>query len=128
MSWNRLGVDTCYYAQKLTQNVSQLSYVMDTAKYQHCTPCRSELGLVGGNNVTKVTGNLVDLESHLFNIDKELSRCASTRYLPGEMHGKAVHKTVCYREIDTTPKHLKHCQFFTYPATQNAPPMDLSKC
>jgi hypothetical protein len=128
MSWTRSFTDGCAYAQRLTENVSSLSYVMDTAKYEHCRQCRSELGLVGGNNVSKATGNLVDLESNLFGIDRESSHCASMRYLPGEIHGKSAYKTVCYKDIDPTPKHLHHCQFFSYPGVPQPPALDVSKC
>jgi hypothetical protein len=128
MSWNRLGSDHCYYAQRLTQNVSELGYVLDTAPYQHCRGCRFELGLVGGNNVSKIEGNLVDLESNLFGIDRESSRCAQARYLPGEVHGKSTYKPVCYKDINTTPKHLNKCQMFSYPGVPQPPPMDLYKC
>lgn len=128
MSWNRVEYDVCSYSQRLTQNVTQLGYVLDPLKYQHCTPCRSELGLVGGNNVTKVSGNLVDLESNLFGIDREQSKCAAQKYLPGELIGKKQYKTTCYKEIDDKPKHLRHCQFFPYGPVQNAPALNLSSC
>ena len=130
MSWTRLNIDSCEYAQKLTENVSSLSYVMDPMKYQTCAKnsCRNELGLVGGNNVSKITSSLVDLESNLFGIDREASRCPTARYLPGELHGKSLFKPVCYKEIDDTKKHLNHCMFFSYPGVPKSPPMDLSKC
>lgn len=128
MSWTKFGSDQCYYAQRLTQNVSQLTYVMDPLKYQHCTPCRNEFGLVGGNNVSKASGSLVDLESTLIGIDREASRCATAKYLPGEVHGKATFKPVCYKDINTTPMHLNHCQFASFPHVQNAPALNLSKC
>ena len=128
MSFNRVKYDECSYSQDLTGNVSYLAYTLEPIKYKHCTPCRSELGLVGGNNVSQVTGNLVDLESNLFGIDREASRCAESRYLPGELHGKKQFKTSCYKEIDPTPKHLKHCQYFPFGVINNAGPMNLSKC
>lgn len=128
MSWNRLGVDYCTYAQKLTQNVSQLGYVLDPIRYEHCNKCRTELGWVGGNNVSKIKGNLVDLESNLFGIDREGSRCASMKFLPGETRGKSLNKPVCYTNIDVNKDHLNHCQPFTYPAIPNAPKLQLAKC
>lgn len=129
MSFSRVKYDTCSYSQDLNLNVSYLSYNLETFKYYHCTPCRSELGLVGGNNVSKISGNLVDLESNLFGIDREQSRCAAMKFLPGEqLHGKKKYKTVCYKDIDEKPKHLKHCQFFSYKPTQETPPLNLAKC
>ena len=128
MSFNRVKYDVCSYSQDLVGNMSYLSYTLDPLKYQHCSPCRSELGLVGGNNVSKVTGNLVDLESNLFGIDREQSKCAAMKYLPGELKGKKLFKPVCYKGIDPTPKHLKHCMFVNYGSVGNLGGMDLSKC
>jgi hypothetical protein len=128
MSFSRVKYDSCSYSQNLTENVSYMSYTLDPLKFKHCTPCRSSLGIVSGNDVSKANGNLVDLESNLFGIDREVSQCAAMRYLPGELHGKKLYKTTCYKEIDPTPKHLKSCQFFDVLGAQNAPAMDLSKC
>jgi len=128
MSWTRIYNDQCSYAQKITENVTELSYVLDPMKYQHCTPCRVELGLTGGNNVSKVNGNLVDLESNLFGIDREGSKCSSMKFLPGEAHGKSLYKPACYKDIDTSKKHLQHCQMFGYPSVPTSPPMNISNC
>ena len=128
MSWNRLGIDQCSYAQKLTQNVSQLGYVLDPMKYENCNKCRAELGWVGGNNVSKVKGNLVDLESNLFGIDREGSRCAAMKLLPGEVRGKSLYKETSYKDIDISKDHLNHCQPVTYPAVANSPLLSINKC
>jgi hypothetical protein len=127
MSFSRVKYDNCTYSQNLTQNVSYLSYTLDPMKYQHCTQCRNQLGFVG-NEVSKISGNLVDLESNLFGIDRELSKCAQMKFLPGELHGKKLYKTTCYKEIDARPKHLNQCQFWGYPGVPTPPPADLSKC
>lgn len=128
MSFSRISYDTCSYAQELNQNVSYLSYTLDTVKYQHCSPCRAEM-MVGGNNVSKIDGNLVDLESNLFGIDREASQCSAFKYLPGEAVGKKQFKTTCYKPLPVQPtKHLKTCQFYPIQSTLNAPQMDLFKC
>jgi hypothetical protein len=128
MSYSRISYDTCTYSQKLNENVSQIGYVLDPLKYKHCSPCRFELGLVGGNNVSNISGNIVDLESNLFGIDREASKCSALKYLPGEYKSKGIFKTTCHKAIDTTPQHLNKCQMFSYPAVQAPPPMNLYKC
>lgn len=128
MAWTRIYNDQCTYAQKLTQNTTELSYVLDKQKYQHCSGCRFELGLIGGNNVSKIKGNIVDLESNLFGIDREGSRCSSMKYLPGDEKGKSLYKPVCYEKIDMDKKHLKNCQMFGYEQVHNSPPLNLAKC
>ena len=42
-----------------------LNYALYDGKYYNSSKCRMELGLVGGNNVSLYSGNLVDLESNL---------------------------------------------------------------
>jgi hypothetical protein len=128
MSWTKLGNDHCYIAQKNTQNVSELDYLLNPIKYENCKGCMSSKGLVGGNNVSKIKGNLVDLENELWNINKELSRCPQARHLPGELHGKRIYKTTCHRKINDSKLHLKNCQFFPYPEIPMPPPMNIFKC
>jgi hypothetical protein len=35
---------------------------------------------------------------------------------------------VCYKNIDTSKDHLKHCQAVDYPSIPNAPKYQFSKC
>ncbi len=124
MSFTRLQYDSCEYKQELSDNVTVLGYVLDPLKYSHTTPCRSELGLVGGNNVSQVKGNLVDLENELLGINRGNSRCAATRYLPrndGMVQGKDLYKDTKFPVVDTTPLHLKSCQFFELPRVPQVP-------
>ena len=65
MSSNRLIYDTCAYKAEITQSSNTLNYVLDPMKYENCKKCRMELGIVGGNEVSQIKGNLVDLENDL---------------------------------------------------------------
>ena len=62
---NELIYDNCEYNTKLSESVGPLEYMLDPMQYENCNKCRIELGIVGGNNVSHVKGNLVDLESDL---------------------------------------------------------------
>lgn len=131
MSFTRLQYDTCTYKQELGDNVSMLSYLMDPIKYNHCTQCRSELGLVGGNNVSQSKGNLVDLENDLFGINRGQSRCALTRFIPradGKVQGKDLYKDTKFPLVETDPRHLPSCQFFKLPATPAPPALKPFSC
>lgn len=132
MAYSRIKYDTCSYSQSLNQNVTHFGYVLDPIKYQHCSPCMSTLGLVGGNNVSQVNGNLVDLESNLFGIDRpQFSKCPSLQHLPrddGKVQGKKDYKLNCYPEIDANMKHLNQCQFFPLPGVPMPRQPDLFKC
>jgi len=65
MASTRLTSDTCAYKERITASTAPLDYSLYTGKYENCTKCRVELGIVGGNNVSLFSGNLVDLESDL---------------------------------------------------------------
>jgi hypothetical protein len=73
MSSNRILYDTCEYKERLFESRNQIQYTLDPVKYYHPTPCRMALGVVGGNNVSQIQGNLVDLESDLLNITRKYS-------------------------------------------------------
>jgi hypothetical protein len=131
MSFTRLQYDTCEYKQELSDNVTVLGYVLDPVKYNHCTPCRSELGLVGGNNVSQVTANIVDLENDLFGINRGNSRCAMTRFMPrndNKVQGRDLWKDTKFPIVDTTPKHLQSCQYFDLPSVPVSPAMQPFTC
>ena len=51
-------------------------------KFYHPNAARNALGLVGGNDVSVVSGNIVDLESDLRGITRTLSKAPSRQYQP----------------------------------------------
>ena len=75
MSSNRLPYDTCAYKTALKQSTDQLSHIIEPNRYYHCNQCRNELGLIGGNNVSQIRGNLVDLENDLRGTTRNASLC-----------------------------------------------------
>ena len=52
-------------------------------KFYHPNASRNALGLIAGNNVSLIAGNLVDLESDLRNITRDLSDDPKRKYQPG---------------------------------------------
>ena len=123
MSFARTHYDSCAYVEKLNENISVLDYNFDSTKYQHCSPCRHEMGLVGGNGVSAVHGDLVDIESNLMGIDRPTTKCAGYRYIPNPnyIRGKRQYKTNCYPKIPINPCHLDACQMFDLPSVPNEP-------
>ena len=128
-SLNRTTYDTCAYVASLTQSVSPLQYMLDPVKYEHCTKCRPELGILGGTAVSHINGNLVDLENDLRGQTRPLTHCPEYKYAPpgGQVNprevptGKEYIKPVQHPTIDTTMQHLKPCQFSMYPRVPNIP-------
>jgi len=128
---NRQIYDTCAYVQELNQSVSPLSYTLDPMKFEHCNKCRPELGIVGGTAVSHVSGNMVDLENDLRSQNRPLTRCPQFKFIPrddGFVQGKEMYKPVCHPKINTKPKHLKPCQFSSFPEVPATPGIDLFMC
>ena len=130
MSFTKLSYDDCAYKANLDQNVSVLSYILDNGKNNSCNKCRNELGLIGGTAVSHVSGNLVDLESNLFGIDREASSCPAQKYIPrvDEAVGADYYRPVCTNRVDTTMKHLQPCQLYGTPFVPHPPPVQSFKC
>lgn len=116
MSANRLSYDECSYKHVLKQNTSQLEYTLDPIAYEHTEKCRMEFGIVGGNNVSQIKGNLVDLENELRGQRHPVTKCSQFKYLPSEnniIHSKEYIKPVEHPNIDTNKLHLDSCQLYS---------------
>lgn len=131
MSFNRLTYDTCAYKQDLSENVSQLSYLMDPVKFEHCQKCRHEIGLVGGTNVGVIQGNMVDLENELMGINRPNTQCPSYKFTPrsdGIVQGKEYIKPVRHPAVDANILNLRPCQMIDYKEVPQPPAMNLFSC
>jgi hypothetical protein len=82
MSFNRPLYDACEYETRLGDNEGILKYTLDSNKHYNCNQKRIDFGLLGGNNVSQSTENLVDLESDLRNQTRLYSKCPQRKYRP----------------------------------------------
>lgn len=82
MAFTRNKYDQCDYASDLQQQKGMFDYTVDTNKYYNCNQTRIDFGLVGGNDVSQSTENLVDLESDLRNQTRLYSRCPTRKFRP----------------------------------------------
>lgn len=105
-------------------------YTLLPSKFYHASASRHALGLVGGNEVSVASGNLVDLESDLRGITRDLSHAPAKQYKP-ECAGTAGSNVSCppwprqvvfneratgkARVVSTAPRHLPTHQMFAYP-------------
>lgn len=131
MSWTRIYTDPCNYKQSLSENVSQLSYLLDPVKFENGNKCRNELGLVGGTAVGVPNGNMVDLENNLLGIDRPNTRCPTFKYLPtpdNKVQGKEYIKPVEHPAVDTSMLQLKSCQMFDYHPVPQPPMIESQGC
>lgn len=111
MSFNRNIYDSCSYNNLLKRDVGILGHVMDIKRYEHDRPCRHNFGFVGGNNVSHIDGNLVNLSSELMGITRYMSKCGNNMYLP---RSDGIIKNDKTEDISIKPKHLKSCQTIGY--------------
>ena len=122
MEWNRTRYDPCEYSVDIRQSTSPLAYQLNPLKFENCMKCRPQFGLIGGQDVSLNTRNLVDLESDLSGRSHALSRQACGLYTPKSRNGKT-----CKHGRDTgipfdcpdcsteeSKIHLRPCQLNAY--------------
>lgn len=113
MSFNRGIYDQCSYKNELQRNVGILGHIIDVKRFEHDNPRRHIQGFVAGNNVSHISGSLIDLESDLLGQTRYISKCASSVFVPSNDGIIRNDKTP---DIDTTKKHLKSVQSIAYPS------------
>lgn len=94
------------------------SYPMTRFVYTNPEPKRHELGLVGGNNVTLIAGNMIDLESDLRGITRPNTFAPWRKYQPPQPEETKIVRNTTKGDvaIDKTPVHLPTYQMWAYPA------------
>ena len=140
MSFTNLRYDECDYKHQLHQSTTPLGFQLDPVKYENCSPCRMELGIVAGNNVSLPRGNLVDVESELRGISRIASRCATMNYNnPCALNGnKKASFLDCqasrrFSNKDTSvlnyeKRHLPPCMMTKPPRPSLPEPIKISSC
>lgn len=125
MSFNRTIYDTCSYKQNLQESVSTLSYILSPYRYEHKDKCRHVLGLIGGTNVSHITGNMVDLDSELRGQTRYINKCGDNMYIPSD---DGIIKNDKTPPIDTKALHLPSCQNIMYRSIPLPEKMQFNNC
>ena len=101
-----------------------------TEEYIHTAPKRHVLGLVGGNEVSLVKGNLVDLESDLKGIHLPLTHAPWKQYQPLQRGQKEIVRDNRKNQlqINIQKSHLPVYQMMAYPAVMAPLPMVSDVC
>ena len=96
----------------------------------HPTPHRHVLGLVGGNAVSVIKGNQVDLESDLRGINIPNTFCPSRQYQAPRASEKQIvrENTKVALNIHVEKQHLPAYQMIAYPSVVGPLPMVNEVC
>lgn len=126
-AWNRIG-STDMTTVRDQQSTDIFAYTQIPQKFEHPQKCRNALGLVGGSEVSNISGNMVDLESELLGITRSQSKCITKQYKPACPLGSGGEcpdfpPTMTYTNkstgekvaIETKPLNLPTCQMQTLP-------------
>lgn len=111
---SRMIYDECAYKHALKQSLAPVSYMLNPDKYEHSEKCRPDKGVLGGTNVSHVSGNLVDLESDLRGQTRRATQCAEQKFTPSAdpiaFYDPFEHGTNNnHAAVVSTPNHLKSC-------------------
>jgi hypothetical protein len=127
--FNRVKYDTCATRTDFADQVSIFDHTMDVSRFVHCSPCRHEKGLIGGNavssiagqpnaqNVDLVRGSMVALENDLRGQTRPVTRCPAYDYAPrgGLVTSKELYKPVVHPVIDARRmQDMSSCQMIGY--------------
>jgi hypothetical protein len=138
-AWNRIG-STDMATVRDAQSVGMFEYTQLPVKFENPNKCRNALGLVGGSEVSNISGNIVDLESDLLGITRVQSKCIARQYQPACALGGAGcpdtppsftfrnKSTGEVRTVNTTPRNLPTCQYTTYPGVGTPTPLKTGTC
>lgn len=139
MSSNRLMYDTDATEHNLNESMSSAEYILSKDKYYNKNACSITRGITGGNNVSVISGNLVDLESDLLGITRNnslspnnhyMSSCAFTDMNNCKQDNILIKGTPTTKErvIDTNLENLPSCDMINYKPLVTSQPLELNSC
>ena len=105
-------------------------YDIQLSSYLNPQPNRHILGIVGGNDVSIVKGNMVDLESDLRRINIPNTFCPWRQYQPPNAGQKEIVRDNLKMnlKIDTRLQHLPTYQMWAYPGMPAPVPLKSEVC
>ncbi len=95
---------------------------------RHVKEARHILGMVGGNEVSRIVGNQADLESDLLGITRPLTKGPQRQHLPNPSYTIERKNPKQNISINTTPVHLREMQAWAYPVVLGPEPLVKETC
>lgn len=97
----------------------------------HKYAARHILGVVGGNEVSLIKGNRVDLESDLLGITRPNTWCTDRKHLPPKVNDTEIKRNNPKEDtfsVDVRKQHLPVYQMWAYPVTFAPKPIQNEVC
>jgi len=112
------------------QTENPQTYDIELSSYLNPQPQRHILGIVGGNDVSIVKGNMVDMESDLRRINIPNTFCPWRQYQPPSADQKEIVRdnVKINLKIDTRLQHLPTYQMWAYPGMPAPVPLKTEVC
>jgi hypothetical protein len=104
MSFNRLNYDNCAYAKKLQESTSPLELMLYKGKFENKKQCP-----VGDFTNNLEFGIRADVESDLWGVVRQDSKCPGKKYDPSKPHAKGdfTSPRACDTIFYITPTNMK---------------------
>ena len=99
-----------------------------TSQFVNPVPQRHILGMIGGNDVSLIKGNMVDLESDLRGINIPNTFAPWRQYQPPQDNEIVRNNTKGYVKINVEKAHLPTYQMWAYPSVIAPDPMVNEVC
>ena len=112
------------------QKENPQNYELMSCYGENPKPAQHILGIVGGNEVSLIKGNMVDLESDLKGINLPNTFCPWRQYQPPKQDAKEIKRST-YKgavDIDIRAKHLPAYQMWAYPGMPAPLPLKNTVC
>jgi len=111
MSFNRLPYDICSYEQTLAETTGPGHYQLGTPP-NTCDPCHPtdpRMRLQSGGVALNKNTNLIDVDSELIGISRNLTQCPDRKYLPNGAGDPSLSKV----NVNMAKEHLRFDNCFT---------------
>lgn len=118
------------YDMNIANRTVRANYPVNEAILAQGPERRHILGLVGGNEVSRLGGNPQDIESDLRGITRPLTKCNERDYQPLQQGQDriVIQNRKHTMAIDIRPVHLKENQMWAYPTSFAPLPLQKQTC
>lgn len=122
--------NTQVYDLNIPNRVVRGNYPVNEGILVSPEPKRHQLGIVGGNDVSRLAGNPQDIESDLRGLTRPLTKANEREYKPLVQGQQSIqyNNRKTNLSIDIRPVHLKEYQMWAYAPVYAPQPLRVEQC